>query len=867
MPVCGQDRLAYGIFADWRPTGIVPHDPIPIVACVSSSPSADTLARIRTALASRYRVDRELGAGGMATVYLASDLRHDREVAIKVLHTDIAGALGHDRFTREIKLAASLTHPHILPLYDSGESDGILFFVMPVMRGQTLRERLQAEGRLSIDAATRVADEVADALAYAHRQGVVHRDIKPENILLHEGHAIVADFGIGKALAAARDTSTLTQVGMMIGTPAYMSPEQAAGEELDGRSDLFALGCVMYEMLTGDAAFTAPTAAALIARRFIHTPPSVTASRAEVPVGIAALVQQLLARDAVDRPASATDVVAVLRTPSAPHAISARPAGSSLHNSSMVANGGGNDGGTSHRSTHNDTTSNDATSNGATGNSATGNSATNHPAGRNNAMRVAAHSIAVLPFVNMSADADNEYFSDGLTEEIITDLASIKALRVTSRTSSAQHKGSTRSPQEIGAALGVRYLLTGSVRRAGPALRIAAQLVDSIDDRQLWGEKFNGTMDDVFDLQERVSREIVVALGVTLNADEDRRLGARGIVHASAYELFLEARAEIRSVGIANDRWVALIDRAVAIEGNVPTLRGLRLWGEVAKLKMGLGHPASLIEIDARARALIADAPDGQWGYAALGYANIEHGDMGQAIEWFRQALVRDQSDADTWFWYICALGYAGLLDESAAAVRELEARDPLSQQTWLVSVLPHFFGGSVEQALPALNRALSVNPNDLFGHWDIAYAYMMLGDTERAQPHVDWMLQTAPSVPYVIQAHALQLVLQGDHAGGLSALDELNLEAFDGHLTFHFTEIFALTGQIERAMEILALAVKKGFSPVDFIAKHCTLIEPLRSHPEFPMIVATATDRMNAIRSKLARVQASETATGVQLY
>lgn len=343
---------------------------------MTASGPADNFARIRTVLADRYDVARELGAGGMATVYLATDLRHEREVAIKVLHNDVAGTVGHDRFIREIKLAAGLSHPHILPLFDSGESEGIIFFVMPVMRGQTLRERMLEQGSLPIDEVIRIADEVADALAYAHRQGIVHRDIKPENILLHEGHAIIADFGIGKALAAARDTGTLTQVGMMIGTPAYMSPEQAAGEDLDGRSDLFALGCVMYEMLTGEAAYSAPTAAALIARRFIHTPPTVSVSRSEVAPALASLVERLLARDACDRPASAADVVTQLRTPSAPQSVIARPA----------------------------------------------------PLGTN--------TIAVLPFVNMSAEADNEYFSDGLTEEIITDLSRIKALRVTSRASS-----------------------------------------------------------------------------------------------------------------------------------------------------------------------------------------------------------------------------------------------------------------------------------------------------------------------------------------------------------------------------------------------------------------------------------------------
>lgn len=390
------------------------------------------------------------------------------------------------------------------------------------------------------------------------------------------------------------------------------------------------------------------------------------------------------------------------------------------------------------------------------------------------------------------------------------------------------------------------------MRRAGNALRIAAQLVDTVDDRQLWGQKFNGTIDDVFDLQESVSREIVAALGITLNAEEDRRLGARGIVSARAYELYLEARAEIRTSQMSNNRWIELLDRAVVIEGNTPSLRGLRLWGEVTKQKMGLGSPESLAAVDAQARTLVSDAPDNAGGYAALGYASIEHGDMGQAIRWFRKALERDPSDADTWYWYIAALGYAGMLEEAAEAASELEARDPLAPQTWLIAAIVDFFGGTPERAMPSMKRALAANPNDLLAQWDLGYAYMMQRDTASAQAHVDWMLRTAPNVPYVVQANALQLVLKGDHAGGLAALGELDLSAFDGHLTFHFTEIFALTGNVERAMENLANAVKKGFSPVDFIEKHCPLIEPLRSHPDFPAIVETANARRRAIRTSL---------------
>src|SRR4051812_12826692 len=313
--------------------------------------------RLQSAFANRYSVTRELGRGGMAAVYLARDLKHDRDVALKVLDGGVAESLGRERFLREIRFAAKLNHPHILPLYDSGEAGGFLFFVMPVMEGQTVRDRLAAEGQLDVELAVRITSEVADALDYAHRHDVVHRDIKPENILLHEGHAVVADFGIGKAVAsAANGSSTLTQIGITVGTPAYMSPEQASGDHVDGRSDFFSLGCVLYEMLTGQQAFTGASTPALIASRFIHTPREVTELRASVPAVISRAVSFMLAKEPGERPATGAQLVSALRS------LEAVP----------VAPPRGDD-----------------------------------------------KSVAVLPFANMSSAADDEYFADGITDEII----------------------------------------------------------------------------------------------------------------------------------------------------------------------------------------------------------------------------------------------------------------------------------------------------------------------------------------------------------------------------------------------------------------------------------------------------------------
>src|SRR5688500_19571197 len=241
---------------------------------------------VKTALESRYSIERELGRGGMATVYLAEDFRHGRQVAVKVLHTELASALGADRFLREIKLAARLNHPHILPLFDSGEAGGFLFYVMPYIDGESLRDKLNREGQLTLEDALGIGRAVAGALDYAHRRNIVHRDIKPENIMLNEGAPMVMDFGIAKAVSVA-GSDTLTQAGMIVGTPAYVSPEQAAGEDdIDGRSDPYRVGCVLYEMLTGVKPVSGPTTEAILNKRFTSHVPSLRAGVGGVLVDV-----------------------------------------------------------------------------------------------------------------------------------------------------------------------------------------------------------------------------------------------------------------------------------------------------------------------------------------------------------------------------------------------------------------------------------------------------------------------------------------------------------------------------------------------------------------------------------------------------
>ena len=272
----------------------------------------DQLARLTAALADRYRIQRELGAGGMATVYLAEDLKHHRMVAVKVLRPELAAALGPERFVREIEIAAQLTHPHILTLHDSGDADGFLYYVMPYIEGESLRERLDRKGKLTLEDGIRITDHIASALSYAHERGVVHRDVKPENILLADDQAIVADFGIARAVQAAGG-ERLTGTGLALGTPAYMSPEQAVGsEDVDARSDVYALGCVVYEMVAGHAPFEGTTAQALLAKHAVDTVPGLRARDPTIPVFVERAVERALAKSPADRFPSARTFADVL---------------------------------------------------------------------------------------------------------------------------------------------------------------------------------------------------------------------------------------------------------------------------------------------------------------------------------------------------------------------------------------------------------------------------------------------------------------------------------------------------------------------------------------------------------------------------
>jgi serine/threonine-protein kinase len=477
---------------------------------------SDVQTRLTTALADRYRVDRELGAGGMATVYLAHDLRHERDVAIKVLHPDLGAALGAERFLSEIKTTAKLQHPHILPLLDSGAADGLLYYVMPYVRGETLRARL-ARGPVPIAEAAELLRNVLQALQYAHAMGIMHRDIKPENILLGSGTAVVADFGIAKALSTSRTQAghiTLTQAGTAIGTPAYMAPEQAAGDpNTDYRADLYAWGIVAYEVLTGAHPFARHvTPQAMITAHMTEVPANLSTKVAAVPPGIAGAVAACLSKNPGDRPASAADALAQFETYRTPSALPAR-ATSPIWRRRVVA---------------------------AVLVVSAGVAGLWRMASRAEAAG-APRSLAVLPF-DIGADTANAYLADGISTELTTKLSRVPGLVV--RAYSSSKNVSAKDPQEAAKALGVATVVTATVRRDKERLRVNASLIAGSDARVLWSDSFDERDVDQFALQDRLTAAIAKALEVSLSQSAERAIKARRTDDPIAHDLVQRSRFE-----------------------------------------------------------------------------------------------------------------------------------------------------------------------------------------------------------------------------------------------------------------------------------------------------------------------------------
>lgn len=699
--------------------------------CVVSLP--DVIDRLKFALKDRYELERELGRGGMATVFLARDLRHRRPVALKVLHPELAHSLGPERFQREIETVARLQHPNILAVHDSGEAEGQLWFTMPLVDGETLRDRLTRERQLSLDVALRITTESARALQYAHDHGVIHRDIKPENLLLTaDGTALVADFGIAKALTEGG--ARLTETGMSIGTPAYMSPEQAAGErQLDARTDVYSLATVLYEMLAGEAPFTGPSAQAIIAKRFMGDVPRVRTVRPSVPEHVEAAITRALAPVAADRFSSAADFARALHATTTTAPPTAHPsfpdrnrprqrtrlAAMVLAVAILIGFGGLQ---LWRRAS---------------------------PAADSQDAKV----LAVLPFENLG-DSGDAYFADGLANDLRMKLAEIPGLQVVARASSNEYKGTTKPQRQIARELRVHYLLTGTVqweKGAGVSrVRVTPELVDARRDdapRTQWGDQFDAAMTGVFQVQADIAKQVAHALNVELGDSARRELAAEPTRSIPGYDAFL--RGEAASQGMTTFEPSSLRDAIAAYEEAVALDSSFtRAWAQLARAHatlylLGTPTPAgaeAARRAAERARALAPDRPE---GHQALGaYYSLVLGDKARAYIEDSTALSLDPANPEL----LGAVGFAefqlGRWDAAREHLERAAQLDPYSgavasQLGQVLLCLRRY-----PEAEQVLDHALALLPENLNVRVDRATVSLAQGDLAEARA----ILNAAPA-------------------------------------------------------------------------------------------------------------------------
>ncbi len=637
--------------------------------------TSDLTDQLQTALGTQYTVERELGRGGMATVYLAKDAKHHRSVAIKVLHADLATSLGSERFRREITVAAKLQHPHILTVLDSGETPGgLLWFTMPYVEGESLRGRLRRQHQLPLDDALRITREVALALDYAHRQGVIHRDIKPENILLVDGQAMIVDFGIARALGSAGPTpgATLTETGYAIGTPAYMSPEQAAGERsLDGTTDVYALGAVLYEMLVGELPYAGPTAQAIVAKMMAGDPPSVRRTRPTVPAGVDAAVHKALAPVPADRYATAALFASALdtaeRTASAPvvgapAGVTASPAASRRRipvGAALLGLGVLIGGGVLFAWRHRESSS---------------------PMVR---------SIAVLP-TDIGADTAHAFLADGLSSDLTTKLSKIPGLSVRAYSSSRVMRG--RTVREAGKELGVGAVLTVNMARSGATLRATASLVNAATDDLLWSEAFEASNEDQFALQDKLVTAIAGALNLSLSAPTTTAVRARGTRSNEAHELVQRSRFEVDQFTAASLRSaVSLAEAAIAIDSTYADAWAALAWAWAVTADNFVSAATAGPQMRRAAERALALDPTLADAHAEMGAWWEFYGhDPAAASREMEQALALDSANVNAGtFGGFLLRSYLHLPDSANAVAQRAERLNPLSFAVWTLAFLP----------------------------------------------------------------------------------------------------------------------------------------------------------------------------------
>ena len=738
---------------------------------------------LRRAVEGRYRLEQEIAEGGMATVYLVQDLKHQRRVALKYMHSSPIDSAA-ERFLREIGVTARLSHPHILPLLDSGEALGLPYYVMPFVDGETLRDRLERETRLSIDDAVHLAREIADALDYAHAQGVIHRDIKPANILLSGRHALVADFGVAKAMNSLMVERSRTRAGFIVGTLAYMSPEQAVGDELiDARSDVFSLGAMMYEMLTGKKAFEAASEREMLARRFTHASPSVQAERPEVPRELDRVIARSLSADPADRHRTAGEFEIALAA--------AWGSGGAPVDSIHITDDS-----------------------------------------------QAAPSLAVLPFENLSGDVDNDYLSDGITEEILTSLARRRTIRVCARVSSFAMRNSPDDVRAIARRLGVRHVLTGTIRRAQNRLRVSVQLIDAHDGFERWSERYDRMLEDVFAIQDEIGTAIARSLNATLLGEEMAAPVPVTPPRIEVYETFLRGRFFWnRRTSDGARRAIACFQEAIALDPSYsPAHAGLADL-LVTQAIYGMVHPTDAMrQAREAAETALRLSPGLSEARAALASVVALHDwDRQGAESMFRQAIALNPQylSAHQGLAVLC-LTPAKRFDEALAEMHRALALDPLSPILRVTLSSVFMYAREFAQAVETAASVLELDPGFAPAHYFLCQSFVQLGDTKTAIAHGEQAVEYSGSSSETLSALGLALAAHGKTDQARDIIRSLEERARSAYVSpTHRAHVHLGLGEHQVALDLLTQAAALRVPDLTWLSVR-PIYDTVRDDPRF---------------------------------
>jgi serine/threonine-protein kinase len=772
----------------------------------------DIREQLATALGDRYRVERELGRGGMAVVFLAEDLKHHRRVAIKLLKPELSAVIGGERFLREIEIAATLQHPHILPLYDSGDAGGLLFYVMPFAEGESLRQRLAREMQLPLDVALQITRDVGSALQYAHEHGVIHRDIKPENIMLSGGHAVVADFGIARVLGAA-NADQLTVTGMSVGTPQYMSPEQASAGVVDARSDQYSLACTVYEMLAGQPPFVGPSSQAVIARHLMDPVPSLRVVRQTVPKPLEAAIVQAMAKLPADRFPSIERFLEALNAPTTAEQPSASPAappralGPRGRRALVMALGAG-----------------------VLATAIWWVAAGRPPRGARTGLP-SVRSVAVLPFQDLTSNPDSTYLRDGMTDGLTTDLAQIQSLKVLSRASASMAPGDSRPLAQVARELGVDAVVKGSIRRSGDTVWVSVRFLRGPDSTVLFTKDYQRRLGELPNLQREITTAITSSISTNLEGAERSRLDTRREVDHRAYEAYLRGRFHLERGEL--DQAKALFEQAMRFAPDwAPPNVGL------ASYYTSLPFYSDTMPVDvlpkaraALARALELDETLAE-AHAANGYIRAYYEwDWRAAEQEFRRAVQLQPSYADAYFSYSRFLASRRRLKEAIEQLDRAVELDPLSLSLQANRALLDYFAGRYDTAATRLQTILKADSTDVLSKWAMALVAEQRGNPDTAIAILEPITGASLNRKTAL-GHAYALARKTAMARGV--LRELHQRAAQSYVpAYDFALLYVALGQRDEALRYLERAYTERSTVLAYV-----MIDPrlasLREEPRF---------------------------------